>query len=167
MYLAGPIEFAPVQGATWRSSITLTLRSIGLKVYDPLVKPTWVDPLIKLSPSDYLKLLNDNDQDGSKGARLARKLCLCMLRAADFVLCYLPNKKTYGTTEELTICDQSRKPVLMVCPDGMPSSWILGMDNHIIHASDMEEAINIIRQIDNDAYDIDPYDWIFATYWRE
>ena len=181
VYLSGPIESVD-DGAGWRQRITPPLEEMGVRVYNPLVKPSWLNLASKTdgrrqkeqrkallegcSDEEYQAIFETQCEIRTLGVRLAH--------TCDWMICRVPQQFTVGTFEELTIAKQSSKPCLFWCPDGLPSMWLLAM-----FATDRPNSwketffrsqkalIGHIRKIHTCDMPIDPIQWIFATYSRE
>lgn len=113
-YLSGPIEFGD-NGKNWRTAPTKILHAkFGLQVYDPFADPKqqW-KPILEEARQkrDFPTMVN-----------VAKKFVhkdLGMVDRMDLLVAYLPYKVcTTGTHHEITTADRSRKPTLLVCPQG-------------------------------------------------
>lgn len=148
-YLAGAIDSA-TDPNSWRNQITRDLfKPLGIKVYNPLIKPSWMSPNTKADPGLYKKSLQVIEQGGLNGFGKAcvdewnsdeatnaaaigtsamieiRDVCLRMAADASFIVCSLPKTFTVGTFEELGLAKQCGKPILFHMPDGLDSStWL-------------------------------------------
>lgn len=177
VYLSGPIECVE-NGADWRLAITPQLEELGIRVFDPLVKPSWIPDingekqasqkkiLANATEEQYIEIFNINYEIRKMGVRLAH--------ASDWIICRLPKQRTFGTIEELTIAKNAGKPCLFWCPEGMPSMWIFSMfankrKNSVEEKfyKKWEDLFEYIKSIDSGQTKIDPYEWIFTTYKRE
>lgn len=186
VYLAGPVEFDE-NHRSWRDEITEFLNKIGVKVYDPLVKPDCLyPPITQENPSGYLdnfrKWYNsDKPLELSNSLKIfnalkyVRKICLRLVRASDWTIFYLPKKFSVGTYEELTEAVRLDKPILVFCEDGQmyTSSWALSMipndvgETHEIFNENIEDLKLSISSIDEGRTKIDPLKWIFISYFKE
>lgn len=129
VYLAGPVEHDP-GAVSWRQKITDRLTPFGVTVYDPLVKPTWLDPICKLNPQLYRQALSGKSNELTvaqvhEANIMMRRLCMKFVTSCDWIICYHPKTFTVGTFEEIFKAAELDKPVLFCAPDGILSTWAL------------------------------------------
>lgn len=167
-YLVGPVEHDSLFGRDWRETISKHLLEIGVKVYNPLDRPKWmshIEPFIPPSASrrEILSLIENDDTDYIESQRLVRAICLRYISTCDFIFCYLPDTKTFGTTEELVIASNYQKPIIAVCPDGIPSLWVWDLfDNAGARVfEDLDQSISHLYDINSGSIMIDALRWIF------
>lgn len=131
IYLSGNCENAEKSGADWRKKITPELKKMGLVIFDP------VHSDIKLSfceKDKEFEVVKDLRKQGdyvqlNKAMRevVSRDLRLCDV--SDIVLVYLDaDNPTYGTIDELVTACNQKKPVYLVCKQGMERMplWLFG-----------------------------------------
>ena len=133
VYLVGPVDHADNPNA-WRQKVTdELLEPLGIKVYNPLVKPTWLDRYSCLDDfSKYYEVLNKinskclekEDIKILNGMKHVRDFCLRMAEDCNFMIVNLPKTFTVGTFEEIKVATDAGKPVLYHFPDGIPSTWL-------------------------------------------
>jgi len=138
VYLAGPVDNDP-SCRGWRDEISEFLESMGIIVYSPLNKPSWLNHNARVeNPHDYYRALQ--------------------VTHSDWAICYLPKSvPTTGTHDELKLFEFMNKPVLFCSPDsgmGVPSVWTLSqfadVDNwENIFFSDWESLKEYISSISN------------------
>jgi hypothetical protein len=170
VYLSGPIE-AVTDAKTWRKQITLPLLSMGIEVWDPLVKPKWIEDIDGLKQREMKQcLLDDSDSDlVSFRNHNIRQFGLHLAANCDFVIMRISCREfTIGTYEELAVARY--KPVLCLCDNRVPSMWLvdqldaydnLGFTFHVT----MGSLVHTIRQIDSGVVvPSDKFRWIFLTY---
>lgn len=187
VYLIGSVDHHK-DPRKWRKEIaTELLQPLGVKVYDPIIKPEWFnedypldcDPsqdflqfkqLLKstLSWSEHTKNLTEKRMWG------VRELCLRMAHDANFIIASLPRKFTVGTFEELGVAASSKKPILVYLPDGADTStWLPPQMGRSLESfrkntfSTMEELYNRVRSIDSGDADVDNLEWIFLSYFND
>lgn len=143
VYLAGGVENASDGGITWRNSITPRLKSLGIKVWNPLIKPEWfvnhvgeeITAESQINSRELFKklvtygdkfkcksqILEEEKSINYKKAWCAndylRKVCLRLARSCDFIICKLG--VSIGTQEEIK--ESWDKPILFI--GEMDSSW--------------------------------------------
>jgi hypothetical protein len=144
VYLSGPMDFVASRASEkklgWRNRVGQVLRTLGVTVFDPWVKPE-VRGLHQYGREDepgsparsgWSFLTGETDTaDGQRKRRegaQARSACaeqfwpalhidLRMVDTSDFVIAYCPtNIYSVGTPHEIILCRQQRKPVLFVSP---------------------------------------------------
>jgi hypothetical protein len=152
VYLIGAIDHAE-DPRKWRREIAQDLLlPMGVRVYDPLVKPSWFSEGMLADDSYkeiklFKKFLREPQDTFPEGChenassqefrqkmhhlliegrmQEIRKLCLRMANNADFIIGRLPKKFTVGTLEELTVAANAGKPILLHLPDGYDTStWL-------------------------------------------
>lgn len=129
-YLLGPVEFVSDAGIDWRDEATRRLKAYGVRTFNPLKKPSHLfGSDVNADPASYTKHIQSKDSSAGDALEALvdiRKYCLSLVSFCDWVVAYLPNKRTFGSIEELTRLVDMGKPVLFVCPDGV-SGWIRSM----------------------------------------
>lgn len=178
VYLAGPVERDSECGG-WRNTITPLLKEIGIRIYNPLIKPQWFinECGCEVTPKqqrESKKILSDIAFEPSNVIpndlvlnKYIRKVCLRLVSAADFVICKVSGP-TVGTYEELAICNQQEKPILFLM-DELDSCWrVAQFYNHSYEYREqlafktIDELIEILKDIDLGNYkNINPLKWIF------
>jgi len=177
-YLIGPIEQS-ADPVGWRNKITAELNKLGVKVYDPMKKPYWAPKVTVANKGSFLDALNNNkeytqqDKDAFEGMRWIRTIDKRFVNDADFVVCFLPKTFSVGSCEELSICANSGKPVLIWSDkDLIPSSWLADM-----LCKDIEEiretffkssdaVMDYLNKVNNNEIPLDPFKWVFLTYFN-
>lgn len=167
-YLVGPIEHDSRFGRDWRDVVSNPLKSLGVKIFNPLDRPAWmshIEPHVPptIGRQDILDRIKNGEDEFAEAQRLVRAICLRYISSCDFIFCYLSNTKTFGTTEELVIASNYQKPIIAVCPDGVPSLWIWDLfDNAGAKVfNDIEESLTYLYDIDSGSIELDALRWIF------
>tara|TARA_R100001244_G_scaffold25113_2_gene25484 strand:+ start:131707 stop:132333 length:627 start_codon:yes stop_codon:yes gene_type:complete len=175
-YLAGPVDHAENPNG-WRSVITKDLLDpLGIKAYNPLVKPSWLSKRAKLDPKIYMDdmkaLVTEGylSHDVWNGMREIRDFCKRQVNAADFVIVHHPKKFTTGTFEEIKIAVDALKPILFHLPDGLASTWL--PVQYTIDPADFaknafqtwEELYAYLARVDSGDEKVNNFRWIFANY---
>ena len=184
-YLIGPIEQSN-DPTSWRDRVSKSLNEMGVKVYDPMKKPTWAPTIAsEASKGKFLEVINDLDLKGESyitigdieyynGMRWIRDVDLRYVHSSDFIVCYLPRTFSMGSGEELTTAINTGKPVLIWSDGGLvPSSWLSTMmcDNlsdikdSFFHTE--EELLTYLRSVNNNEVPLDPLKWIFLSYFHD
>jgi len=187
-YLVGPIELAndPV---SWRSRVTNELQEMGVKVYDPMMKPHWAPKAAAETNKNiankniFLEVTNkigagekltESDVENYKAMSWIRQIDLRFVHSSDFIVCYLPKLFSVGSCEELTIAINTGKPVLIYSKDiYIPSSWLATMmyddpsdiGDSFFHSE--EALVNYLKKVNNNEVPLDPMKWVFLSYFNE
>ena len=182
-YLAGPVEHD--NGASsWRKELAQFLSELGVKVYDPLIKPPWMPSICRVEPSLYFKAMKGestiirtgderdiiNKKTTIRANQMMREACMRIVGAVDWLICYLPLQFTAGTFEETYEALRVNKPVLFCCPDGIPSHWVLAatlLEDEEAFLLNWSQVQNRIRAIDQGRMKLDPLKWMFLSWHRE
>ena len=133
-YLSGPMERTNDNGESWRNWITPFLTRIGVIVLDPCKKPkitlgncadeskeAWEKLKILKSKGDFDEL--------SSHMRTIRNTDLRLTDKSDFFIVYWDKRlHPVGTVNEIAIAVQQKKPVLMMCEEGVKDlqNWFFG-----------------------------------------
>lgn len=166
VYLSGPIE-AVDDAETWRVKITQPLLQMGAKVWDPLVKPDWVEDIDGAKQREMKQCLLDGVCVKSSNC-MVRQLGLHLAANCDLVIVRINKEFTVGTFEELAVA--KFKPVLCLCDDAIPSMWLVDQldayDNwKFIFHTKMKSLVHTLRQIDSGTIvPQDKFRWIFLNY---
>ena len=166
-YLVGPIEHDDDAGCKWRKLISYHLNNLKVKIYNPLDRPEWLQKIMPYTqPNETRMQILENidigeDEHWRLSQTMIRKVCLRYVNTCDFVICYLNNTKTYGTTEELARANGLGKPILCVLDGAMPSLWLWDiLKDHIIFESFDELAQFLSNVADGKEY-VSALNWIF------
>ena len=164
VYVAGPVEAVSDGGADWRDAITGPLHQMGIKVWNPLIKPNWVP---KYDASDQYK---DKEEiidamnngifpiDAHKRLDNLRNNCLRLADACDFIICKLGGK-TVGTFEEISI--KGGKPVLFIGEFDSTWRYVQFFQQDKFFFKDINDIVGYLIKVDNGAQQVDPLTWIF------
>ena len=133
-YLVGPMDKCPNGGVQWRAELTPWLNTFGVTVLDPTCKPIDICPETPVARAylEYLKKVGDYDSY-SKEIKLLRCVDLRMVDISDFIIVHLDFQiPMFGTIEEITTANRSKKPILVHCQQGKQecSGWLFGMIPH-------------------------------------
>lgn len=162
-YLAGPMDYAPDHGTGWRERIQIDLADMGLVFLDPCHKPT----MKALEDADTYTRLRDAKERGDYNyvrdiMKTIRCVDLRMVDHADFLIVHLDlTVPSFGTIEEITTANRSKKPILIHIEQGKVcvSNWLLGMLPHWFIFSTWPELYDYLRRVDG-GIATDPR-WIF------
>lgn len=156
-YLSGPIEFG---SENWREPIIEKLKNdFSIDVYDPFSDPKqqWVDKIIEAKAKhDYQAI-----QDIAK--KFVRK-DLGMVDRSDGLIAYLPYKvPTTGTHHEIINSINSKKPTLLVCPQGKENVpvWYYGISKIQHMFGSWDELFVFLKEV-NEGHHQDDDKWSFV-----
>lgn len=177
-YLAGPIEYADDKrgGVVWRNELTPKLEDLGVRIYDPMRKPLWYPEITKGDPGKYVKqVINAKPGEDVRPAfdaiKFIEKADFRYIYDCEWVIVYLPKTFTVGTIDEIRAAVDAGKPIFVVSPDMIPSSWLMGMVatpetwKEVFFRS-MDDCLEHIKRIDKGQVALDPLPWIFLSYFN-
>ena len=190
VYLAGAVDHH-ANPRLWREKIAKNIfQPMGVKVYDPLVKPSWLSNPATVNPATYREILSSShvyaaegtyndvirDQDDViwGGMMEVRNICLRMAANCDFMVVSLPKRFTVGTFEEISVAAKAGKPILFYMPDGVTvSTWLPTQVANSIEDfshncfevwSDLYEYLN---KINAGTTSVDNFKWLFLSYFND
>ena len=182
VYLAGAIDHFD-DPRSWRTKITNELLlPMGVKVYDPLVKPSWLSEHAKVDLSCYTDLIRKSLRNESmtyddrqiwRGMKEVRQIDLRMAHSADFFIMSLPKRFTVGTLEELSVAAKAKKPILVHMPDGIVSTWLPTQIANEIHEyrdshfPDWNNLYEFLTSVNDGSRRVDNLRWIFTSYFND
>jgi hypothetical protein len=151
MYLAGPID--NYSGENWRLKYGPEFKKLGIKVYDPLVKPAWMSEVSGCKKIDeHVKsdMKTGLYQQYAKDSSECRGVCLSMLSHSDAVFVYLPKIFTLGTIEEIIEADRQVKPIMFVFDgEGVVSLYMTDLFSRHMTFNNFEEAFMELNNIND------------------
>lgn len=167
-YLVGPIEFDSKLGCDWRNGITPRLKNMGVKIYNPLDRPNWLKVISPYTPPnahrhevlDMIENCSTRDE-WMAPQTLVRDTCLRYVSTCDFVICNLPETKTYGSIEEIVKANDMGKPIIAICRDRMPSLWMLDVLKDQFVFDDFDDALKFLEGVDAGTEILNALRWIF------
>jgi hypothetical protein len=138
---------------------------MNVKVYNPLNRPVWMSSISNLIPphvsrKEVLERTENGDTQIAYAQRMVRSICLRYVHTCDFIVCYLNDTKTYGTTEELVIASHAGKPIILIC-DCMPSLWLFDVLRDAHQFDRLDGAMEFLKSIDDGRIKLDALRWIF------
>ena len=154
-YLAGAMEYAK-NGRGWREIVKSELDGRNITLFDPYIKPFIHNiPEDETSRKEMLHWMETEQYDlVAQRMKKVRGYDLRLVDVSDWFICMIsPNTPTFGTMEELSLMVREQKPVFVVIdnPKGKRACpiWILGMiePKHIYN--NLQEALDVIKAIDD------------------
>lgn len=172
-YLAGPVDHDSCADQ-WRVWVADKLEQAGIQSYDPLVKPDWLHGFAHADPSYYYRALEEGGpllERTYEAMTDIRKACMAQVASADFMICNLPKRFTFGTIMELQLFDQMNKPLFIHSPDGIASTWAFHQFSDPARLDDVfysnwESLLARIEAIDKGDVELDPFQWISISYFN-
>ncbi len=175
IYLSGAVE-AHQTPDTWRNKIAPKLSNLGLKVYDPLIKPEWMPAITPTQQASWKsEIYKDNNGQIMLDNMITRQWCLALTYSCNMMIVKLEKKIfTAGTFEEIKIARDCNKPIFVICDDKIPSMWLVdqldayGRLDDVFFTSD-DELINHLSDINERGRKAlinanDYLRWIFITH---
>lgn len=170
VYLCGAVEAIPDGGADWRDAITKPLNEMGVRVWNPLIKPDWYNP--KYDAKDQVEdkkeivdAITNNTFPVFAFDRLnkLRNTCLRLADACDFIICKLGGK-TVGTFEELAI--RGQKPVLFIGEFDSTWRYVQFSQPDPFFFKDVDMLLDYLRKVDSGVEKVDALSWVFLkNHW--
>jgi hypothetical protein len=151
-YSVGPMEYG--EGSIWRENAAKILNPIGVTVLDPYKKPFDDAPHEDKDTHKSLHQFMKNGEFDKVHAHMKkiRQFDLSMVDRSDFILCYLdPKIPTYGSTEELAVAADIKRPVFIAIEGGKSKCplWVMGMFPHKYIYNSLDEVYETILKIDS------------------
>lgn len=164
-YLVGHIENAGSEAITWREKITIELNKLGIKVFNPFLKP-FVNPV----PEDestkqfLIDCLHSGDFDKVHAhMKKIRAFDLRMVDMSDFIIAKIdPVKASWGSADEIFTALKARKPVFLAVDGGKEKTplWLMGSMKQEFIYNTVDEILYQIKEIDSGNIELDD------KYWR-
>lgn len=145
-YLSGAIENQNPDAPNWRTEPTKVMTErFGINVFDPFLDPK----------QNWTAVLNRarKEKDYETMTAVARRFVakdLSMVLKADALVAYLPRSvPTTGTTHEIIISSNSKKPTMLICPEGREniSFWWYGFVKPEFMFSSWDELYSYLDEV--------------------
>ncbi len=151
VYLAGAMDRVADRGKGWRETITPFLQEMGLKVFNPLIKPceTGVEDDQTAELKKQLKLEKKYD-DLSKMMKIIRGVDLRLVDISDFLIVNLDlDIHPCGTYEEIFLANREKKPIIIHMVQGKENApdWLFGTIPHDMIFNTWDEIKIYLRYI--------------------
>jgi hypothetical protein len=158
VYLVGQMEY--MDGSSWREFVSNSLKELGIIIFNP-----YNHPFINSSKEDndarakLDELMKEGKYDEiSEIVKKIRAEDLRCVDLCDFVFVYInPKYNTCGTWEEIFWANRMKKPIFLCIEGGkdLCPKWMYGVLPHKYIYSSIEEAIDVIKKINNGEKKID------------
>ena len=167
-YLVGPMDSDRDGGKIWRKDMTEWLLDRNALPLDPYHKPLKFDPEAMEDDTRFAKIMVAKKicdwEIVSKHVHRLRVVDLRMVDGCDAVICYLDlDKNPCGSYEEIFTVNRSKKPIIVMCPQGMEAipNWLYGTLPYQMMFDRWDEVEGYLNYIDT-APEIDLMDrWRF------
>ena len=161
-YMIGQMQY--FDGAPWRNYVEAKLKQMNIIVFNPYNHPyvnsTEEDNDVRES---YLKLVEEEKYDEvSEKMKKIRSEDLRTIDISDFVFCYInPKYPTCGAWEEFFLANKQKKPIFLVIEGSkkLTPLWVFGTIPHKYIYNNLDEALNMISDIDSGKHPIDSDRW--------
>lgn len=152
------MERAADNGVSWRKELTPWLKSKGVVVLDPCNKPkTTLGNVADESEEAWEKLRESKGLGDflelSKSMRAIRNVDLRLTDKSDFFIVYWDKRlHPVGTVNEIAIAVQQKKPVLMMCEEGIRDlqNWFFGAIPKELFFNSWNDLKEYLRHVDED-----------------
>jgi nucleoside 2-deoxyribosyltransferase len=159
VYLAGAMDRVPDRGNGWRDNITPFLESLGIKVFNPIKKPSVIG-MEDIQTHNLKKKLKSeqNYNELSQLMKVIRSVDLRLVDISDFLIVNLDlDIHPCGTYEEIFWANRQKKPIVIHMVQGKENApdWLFGTIPHEMIFSSWDsikeylEKINSISEINN------------------
>ena len=174
LYLAGPIDFCPDKGASYREKLHGMLLEIGLEkdmILDPTKKP--IGHMSKYKDFDteqefFDALVQHKRWDEyEEYIKAIMHIDLRFVDKSDVIIATVnPDIPMCGTWHEVVVARQQKKPVLLVDPSGKggASRWAVGLVGHANIFETHEEAIAYFGDVLSGRMSADTDEWLFMHF---
>lgn len=154
---SGAIDRVSDSGIGWRKWITPLLETAGIRVFDPCNKPIADESMTEgLDFKAYkTKLKQEGNFDKLKEImKEIRNIDLRMVDISDFLIVNLDMSiHLCGTYEEIFLANRQKKPVLLMCPQGIASipDWLFGTVPLEMMFSSWDNLLHYLQYVDSGA----------------
>ena len=167
VYLAGAVGRAKDRGCGWREDITPFLRSLGVVVFNPIIKPSEIGLEDKDTHSLKGKLKKQHRFDElSSMMKVIRSVDLRLVDISDFMIVNLDlDIHPCGTLEEIFWANRQKKPIIIHMVQGKEHApdWLFGAIPHQMIFSDWKDIFSYLEHI-NSSENINTYRrWYFFS----
>ena len=161
-YLVGHMQYA--SGRDWREYVEGELEPLGIRIFNPYKKPFVKD----VEEDEETRLSLEHCQkhgyfnDVAQRMSLVRSYDLNLVDRSDFIIAHiLPEVASWGSAEELVTAVRMKKPIFISMEGGKHETplWIMGMLPHHYIYDSIEEAVDMVKQIDSGQKAIDSDRW--------
>lgn len=162
VYLVGHMQYE--NGRGWRETITPSLRSMGITVFDPYHKPFVNESNEGEVEREEMEAQMAAGNYDAVAARMKsiRNFDLRLCDLSDFIIAHInPKIGSWGSAEEIVTCVRAKKPIFLSVEGGKAKTpyWILGMLPHKYIYDDVHGIVETLQKIDSGEKEIDSDRW--------
>lgn len=164
-YLAGSMQYAK-DGRGWRDKIKEELKHTGIQFFDPYHRPFIHDVNEdEASRSEMLHWMETEQYDlVTQRIKEVRRFDLRLVDLSDWFICLIcPKVASWGTAEELSLMVREEKPVFVIIDDSLGKQktplWIMSMIDHKYIYNSVDDAIEMIKAIDDGIVKLSSNKW--------
>jgi hypothetical protein len=161
-YLVGHMQYA--NGRDWREYVEMELGALGIRIFNPYKKPFVKD--VNEDEEERLSVGHCMDHgyfnDVADRMKLIRSYDLNLVDRSDFIVAHLlPEVASWGSAEEIATAVRMKKPIFISMEGGKKKTplWMMGMIPHHYIYDTIEDAVGMIKNIDNGSKEIDSDRW--------
>ena len=161
-YLVGHMQYA--SGRDWREHVEKELAPLNIQIFNPYKKPFVKD--VEEDEDTRLSIAHCMEHgyfnDVAERMSLIRSYDLNLVDRSDFIIAHiLPEVASWGSAEEIVTAVRMKKPLFISMEGGKHKTplWMMGMLPHHYIYDSVEDAIDMIKQIDNGEKKIDSDRW--------
>ena len=161
-YLIGAMQY--IDGSEWRAYVQKNLELMNIIVFNPYNHP-YINSKEENNDirTGLTEMLNDEKYDDlSKYMRQIRSEDMRTVDISDFMFCYIdPKYFTCGSWEEFFLANHQKKSIFLVVEGGRKSCplWVFGTIPHRYIYNNIDDALTMIKNIDNGTIPIDSSRW--------
>ena len=164
-YLAGAIDRVDDRGKGWRNEITPFLKSIGITIFNPIIKPAELGLEDDDTHAIKQKFKSSKRYDElSSMMKVIRSVDLRLVDISDFLIVNLDlDIHPCGTYEEIFWANRQKKPIIIHMVQGKDHApdWLFGTIPHQMIYSDWNEIHEYLKYV-NSSENINSYNrWYF------
>lgn len=161
-YLIGHMQY--IDGMGWREKVKAELTARNIRCFDPYDKPFIkdLDEGVEIRARLIAQLQEGNFDDVQKHMKEIRIHDLNLVDRSDFIVAHIiPTVASWGTAEELTTANRSKKPIFLSVEGGKSKCplWILGMIPHNYIFDSVDDSLHMLRQLDDGVLEMDMNRW--------
>ena len=151
VYLAGAMDRVSDRGRGWRDMITPFLNNLGIVVFNPIKKPSYIGMEDEKTHNLKKKLKEKNDyEELSKIMKTIRSVDLRLVDISDFLIVNLDlDIHPCGTYEEIFWANRQKKPIIIHMVQGkkFAPDWLFGTIPHEMIFSSWTEIKEYLTNI--------------------
>ena len=162
-YLIGYMEYG--DGSKWREKVAEELAPLGVTCFDPYKKPFESEIKEDAETQAYLKEQRASNL-GYVHDHMKEVIAfdLAMVDRSDFIICVInPKIPTYGTTHEIVVANQAKKPIFIAVEGGVKETplWLAGLIKPSYFYNSIEEIIDKLKKINSNEIQVNSDRWRF------